>query len=233
MHVDDFLHIGNAYFVENVIERLRKAFLVGSTGKEAFSYIGLDVVTSESGIVLTQSKFVDKLRASPLSVDRRTQKDSKLDKYEHEQFRKTVGQLNWAAQHTRPDLVFEVLELSMKLTKPCVQDYARAIKALRKLQSCDVGVFIPNLGDFGNWKLIVFTDAAFANLFDKVSSASGYIVFLVDSNLNCSPLCWKSANKIKRKVRSTLAAEALALEMGIEHAIFFERTFEGNVYNIL
>ena len=41
----------------------------------------------------------------------------------------------------------------------------------------------------------------------------------MDSKLNCAPLCWKS-NKIKRKVRSTLAAEALILESGIEHALF-------------
>ena len=45
------------------------------------------------------------------------------------------------------------------------------------------------------------------------------MVFLLDQNMNCAPLCWK-ANKIKRKVRSTLAAEALALESGLEHAIF-------------
>ena len=52
-----------------------------------------------------------------------------------------------------------------------------------------------------------------------MSSSSGYVIFLVDSSLNCSPLGWK-ANKIKRKVRSTLAAEALALENAMEHAIF-------------
>ena len=35
----------------------------------------------------------------------------------------------------------------------------------------------------------------------------------------CAPIGWK-ANKVKRVVRSTLAAEALALEEVIEHAIF-------------
>ena len=220
VHVDDFLHIGNSEFKHNVIQKLREMFLVGSTGKDMFSYIGMDVTMAENGIIMSQIKYVNKLSALNLDIARKMEKDSALDKSEHERFRKIVGQLNWVAQHTRPDLMFEVLELSMKLSKPCVQDYTCAVKAMRKLQSCDVGILVPNLrSDKYQWKLVVFSDAAFANLSDKVSSASGYVIFLVDSALQCSPLGWK-ANKIKRKVRSTLAAEALALENALEHAIF-------------
>ena len=68
-------------------------------------------------------------------------------------------------------------------------------------------------------KILVWSDAAFANLSDKVSSGGGYVIFLVDSSLNCAPLCWKT-NKIKRVVRSTLAAEALILESSVEHALY-------------
>ena len=53
-------------------------------------------------------------------------------------------------------------------------------------------------------------DAGYANLCDSVSLAAGYVIFLVGDGLECIPLCWK-ANKIQRKVNSTLAAEALAL----------------------
>ena len=145
IHVDDFLHIGNAEFHCNVVKKLREIFLVGSTGKDMFSYIGLDVTMANNGIVMSQIKYVNKLNASNLEITRKTEKASDLDKCEHEQFRKIVGQLNWAAQHTRPDLMFEVLELSMKLNRPCVQDYTQALKAMRKLKSSDVGILVPSL----------------------------------------------------------------------------------------
>ena len=51
-----------------------------------------------------------------------------------------------------------------------------------------------------------------------VSSAAGYIIFVVGDGLKCIPLCWKS-NKIQRKINSTLAAETLALREAVDHAI--------------
>ena len=65
----------------------------------------------------------------------------------------------------------------------------------------------------------VFTDASHANLPDKVSSTSGMVVFLADNSGNMSPVTWRS-NKIRRVVRSTLAAECLALQEGIEEALY-------------
>ena len=38
-------------------------------------------------------------------------------------------------------------------------------------------------------------DAGYANLCDSVSSAAGYVIFLVGDGLECVHLCWK-ANKI-------------------------------------
>ena len=92
--------------------------------------------------------------------------------------------------------MFEVLELSMKLTKPFVQDFLRAVKAIQKLKFNDVSICIPCLGNVSKWKLMVWTDAAFANLSDKVSSAGGYVIFLADGELNSSPLCWKWLQKL-------------------------------------
>ena len=43
---------------------------------------------------------------------------------------------------------------------------------------------------------------------DRVSSGGGYIIFLADTDLRAAPISWTST-KIKRVVRSSLAAEAL------------------------
>ena len=63
-----------------------------------------------------------------------------------------------------------------------------------------------------------YTDAAFANLPDS-GSQGGIIIFLRDtSGLRC-PLFWQS-RKLRRVVKSTLAAETLALVEGAEEAIY-------------
>ena len=70
----------------------------------------------------------------------------------------------------------------------------------------------------GDWYLVLFTDAAFANLPDGVSSTSAYVIFLDDNERNCCPVEWKGC-KIKRVVKSTQAAETLAFQEGIEAVI--------------
>ena len=107
----------------------------------------------------------------------------------------------------------------MKFKQPLVEDLLRAIKAMKKLQSVDeVSLLFPKLV-YKDVLLCVMSDAAFGNLVDGVSSGGGHVIFLADNSSRCALLAWK-ANKIRRVVRSTMAAEALALEECLEHAIY-------------
>lgn len=74
----------------------------------------------------------------------------------------------------------------------------------------------PDIGDIIKSKWICYTDAAFANLPGRASQG-GYVIFLQGINGKYSPIAWKS-KKIKRVVKSTIAAETLALLEGAEHA---------------
>ena len=67
--------------------------------------------------------------------------------------------------------------------------------------------------------ILIFTDAAHANLLDGISNTSGLAVFIADKSGNMSPLSWRS-NKIIWVVRSTLAADTLALQEGIKEALY-------------
>ena len=69
-----------------------------------------------------------------------------------------------------------------------------------------------------------YTDAAFGNLPDR-GSQGGTIIFLKDSFGQRCPLFWQS-KKLKRVVRSTLAAEASALAEGAERAIYIAKKIE-------
>ena len=60
----------------------------------------------------------------------------------------------------------------------------------------------------GELVIVGFCDAALNNMDDRVSSGGGYIIFLVDEEIKSALVMW-SSTKIKRIVRSSLAAEAL------------------------
>ena len=154
-------------------------------------------------------------KISPGSADRL------LDKEEKSEYRSLVGRLNWITQGARPDKAFDVIELSTKFQAPMLSDMNRAIKVVRKVCDHQSVVFFPPLGN--SLSLRVYTDAAFANLPDGISSTMALVVFLVGKD-RVAPISWR-ANKIDRVVKSTLAAEALALQEGINESVYLQQLF--------
>lgn len=150
---------------------------------------------------------------------RASRKHDNLNQQEVKQLRETVGQVNWVATQSRPDLSFDVLELSVSMNESKVENIKQANKMVRKLRCDNCAVFFPRLGNVNNLRLIVYSDASYANLPDGVSSAEGYAIFLCGENGKCSPLYWCS-RKIRRVVKSTIAAETLALVDAVDNAYY-------------
>ena len=67
------------------------------------------------------------------------------------------------AQGTRPELAYEVVELSSKFNKAVVSDLIGANKNLLKLKQLKSFIRFPNLGPSKDWKIVVFSDALHAN----------------------------------------------------------------------
>ena len=105
-------------------------------------------------------------------------------------------------------------------------DLLRAVKAIRRLKEGEAKVIFPSLGEPSGWRIVGFSHAAHANLSDGVSSTAAHLVLLLGQNGRCCPLAWQ-ANKIRRVVRSTLAAEALSLQEALEDGCFLRRLLDG------
>ena len=71
----------------------------------------------------------------------------------------------------------------------------------------------------GEMSLLVYTDASLQNL-PKDGSTGGHVIMLYDE-INVAPLAWHSA-RLRRVAKSTITAEALALETGIDEAIYIK-----------
>ena len=219
MHVDDFLFAGTDAFNKTVIDPIVRKYKVGKRQVDNFRYVGLDIIQDESGIRVNQNEYGTEIQEIPISSRRKSDRTSPLNKQEMHTLRATAGQLNWMATQTRPDMSFDALELNMSRHHSTVEQVLRANKAVRQAKRVQVDTHYPKLGPFSEWKMNVFCDASWGNLPDGISSAQGHIIFLTGEEQKCCPLSWTS-NKIRRKVSSTLAAEALSMHDALDEAVY-------------
>ena len=135
-----------------------------------------------------------------------------------------LGKLQWVASQTRPDLAFGVNSLTgtgENWEESRVRDTNKMIGRLHF--NSDVTISFPKLGF--KKQLLVYADASFQNLADG-GSQGGYIVFLTDPETNmCHPLSW-SSKRIRRVMKSTLAAETLALKDGLDDAFYIMELYQ-------
>ena len=226
LHVDDFFVTGIDRFYQNVLEVVRKKFLVGSSQEDKFKYVGLDFRKTVDGIEISQNQYVEEIQDVVIKGDSRPNED-RLSVGEIRSLRGIIGQIQWVASQTRPDLSYDSLDLSVERNKATLATLKRARKVVKKLKSCSSFLNVKPVGQ--NVKLCVFPDAGFCNLSDGVSSTQGFVIILEGSK-NSTLLDWGS-RKIKRKVSSTLEAEALALKEAINNAIYIGCLMSEFVYD--
>ena len=129
-----------------------------------------------------------------------------------------VGQLNWLGTQTRPDISFDVCELSTVLNAATVDDVLRVNKVVKKVKRRRVTLQFQPLDCADGFTIECYGDASFGNL-PEGGSQGGLVIFLVDSHGVKCPLAWQS-KKVRRVVKSALAAETLALLDAAETGVY-------------
>ena len=85
------------------------------------------------------------------------------------------------------------------------------------------------LTDLKSINFKVFSDASFNNL-SGGGSQGGFLIFICDKKNNAIPIYWQS-NRLKRVVKSTLAAETLAFSDAAESCFWLKTIFEELIPN--
>ena len=219
-HVDDMLWVGTDHFRMSVIEPLRTVFKFGSENSTAFQYLGLELHQHpDFSITMSQNSFaqsITKIKIPPHAAKSETLKEDNL-----QDLRSRVGQLNWLANLSRPEISFEVCYLSGRMKNATIADLIAANKVITKVQNDPSYITFPPL-DLDSLHIRTYADGSFGTLTNGGSQGAA-LVLLCDKYQRCSPIGW-SSSRLKRVVRSALAAETLALCDGSEMAFLAAET---------
>ena len=207
--------LGDEWVNGTIISRAGKA-----SGKYKNWYIGFKVKQYENRVILDHSEYIERMKNETVDPKRATDKKEILTTQEQKLYRQLVGQLNWAVQGSRPDMAFEMINMSTKLKQGTVENLVRVIKKISRMKDFHSYMTFPRLNKAAELKIVVFTDASLGNINEGTGSTGAYIVWLMDNTGQCCPIAW-NAHKIKRVVRSTLAAETLGLEEGLEASYYY------------
>ena len=194
VHVDDFLWSGNAEFQSTIIPTF--------------------IAQVSEQIKFDQEDYINALK--PITIQCHQQPDQPLSPTEKELLRSKIGQLLWISSQTRPDISFDVSTTAINLTNPKINDLITINKIVRKTKG--------EMYKFSFQQIVepvsntVYTDAAFGNLPDG-GSQRAYLIFLTGKDSKCNLISWQS-KRIRRVVRSSLAAETLAMGEGIDAALY-------------
>ena len=141
-----------------------------------------------------------------------------------------VGQLGWVAGQTRPDLSFEVCQLSSCFNHATVNDVLKANKLLKKAKQENISLSFGVPGKLDKFKFVCFNDASPGNLKDG-GSQGGYVIYLVGENETSSPIIWQS-KKLRRTVKSATATETLVQVEAAESCYWLANLLNEIIYPV-
>lgn len=179
-YVDDILRCGTQEFRRHCLTTNDKLEMADDE-RIPCTFTGFRLsYDSHHDVQLDQHRYVEKLR--PLS-ENGTYKD----------LASLRMQLAWLS-HSRPDLLFEVSQLTQITSDAFDENHISIIKQANKVVKMDhehqATLRFPKL-DLDTLRIIWISDASFANNRD-LTSQLGYLVFLADGNDRIVSLCLKS-----------------------------------------
>ena len=167
-------------------------------------------------IVFDMEQYKHELEQIEVSKADRTKLERLLNSKEHTQFRGVVGSLGWFVDHCCPQLSFQLAELRRKQASPTVQDLLKLNKVIRTAKVIESKIKIRSI-PVEHLRLMCVHDAAHANLEGGASQQSNLVLAVRASITNCRVLMSVLSKKIKRVVRSSLAAETCSMSTCQEH----------------
>ena len=118
-HIDDFLFSGSQLFNDKVILHLRNQFSLSNESDSSMIYTGIEMLQSDHEIIMHQTNYISSIK--PLNIEN-ISSNHKLVLSEVHNLKALIGQLQWAAKLTRPDIAFATCDLSTHVKQATTAD---------------------------------------------------------------------------------------------------------------
>ena len=167
IHVDDFMFCGEKQFESKLEEHVLKSFAVGSKQEGTFTYLGWDIVQGEEkDILISQHEYIMKeLHQIQITPKRKGQKNHALTSDEYRVYKSVIGKIQWLSVQTRPDISFEVCQLSNHLSDPNVQDIVNYLnKLINRMRNEPEMSLLFKAVDMITLTLHVYSDSAYLDM---------------------------------------------------------------------
>ncbi|CAK0893621.1 unnamed protein product [Prorocentrum cordatum] len=190
-----------------------------------FLALGSKLHSPYSGsLFVHQAAYTKAIAVTKVGVMSSTRSSSKLTRSEREDLESAVGSLQWLSGHTRPDLSAAVS--LVQRTDPELNDLRMAMKRVEYAhRTAQTGILIVRV-DLSRACFVSFADSSWANA-PGLKTQIGALIFLADEVILTGPtsctLLFHKSKRTPRVVRSTLAGEAIAQDLGVDYASYLSK----------
>ena len=246
IEVDDLNIATTKEYLPELRGALEERFTFGKWEQDEADFAGRHVKMTSDKALLNQEKYIlEKLQVLKLGRGQLSDKKAPLTGEEFEAYRSLLYKVNWLGHQTRPEVAGVVSLLSSRLQKASVYDLCCLNKAVSYLRSTACQGIILHKFDNKKFMLIAASDAGGVGGLPPVpelaheavedTTQGAWIILGADSmpsaskKIKVSVLSWRST-KLRRKVPSTLAGEALSFSQSLGEVEWFQIMFRDVIY---
>ena len=223
VHVDDLLG-GGTPEMDAVLTELRKKLPFGDYRTFTIRYTGIEIRQNPTtyAIEIGQEAYIDGLK--PVSTKELGKASTPLK--DPSILRQCAGQLAWAAGATRPDQAFLASYLQGVQSQGTVAHVEMYNKALREMKERKLVLRFPSNIPIDQWRILCISDAGWKKRANG-DSQGGFLLCLTNPKMLAREqapvwlIDWAS-KKLKRAIRSSVAAETLAGQNGLDSIEFLQ-----------
>jgi hypothetical protein len=226
IHVDDGLFAGWGKFFERAKKALLANLKVKHLHMDSFVYLRRKIERQTDGSINITFDLKD-LKPIEISASRKKQAEDKVTESERSSLRTLIGEVSWPVREGFPEFVYDASDIQQRVVEATVGTLLRANAVTKQLKARAAegpALRIPRGDGSGRFVVGLMADASFGRQ-PRGGSQQGFVVVLGDRRLvfedsaPVAPVMW-SSTRIKRVVRSTLAAEACAMTNGYDSAVY-------------
>lgn len=247
IEVDDINIASAPGYLDELRESMQNRFCFGKWEQDSADFAGRTVTVLEDKVLMHQEKYiVEKLQTLKLPKGMRFDHSSLLTDDLFESYRSMLYRVNWLAHQTRPEASGIVSILSSRLKSASVHDLCCLNKLIVHIKGSasqplvlhkfrnDQMVFIASSDAGGVAAKSPVEEQPGQELVDPIQGAwvilAAERIPAANKPVKVSVLSWRSS-KLKRRVASTLASEALAFDQALGELEWLQIMFRDVIHH--